>query len=108
MLLAIDTATNLAGIALLDTPRANHPSSSSNPDAAGANQATAGPCGPLGQSSERRRSVVVVSAARSGEAGQTPDPTRLSLSPAAEPNVRGAYQWQTGRNHTVELMPNVM
>jgi len=43
MLLAIDTATNLAGIALLD-----------------------------------------------------------------EQAVRGAYQWQTGRNHTVELMPNII
>lgn len=72
MLLAIDTATNLAGIALLDEQQASSPLNPHADDFA------------LGDFGQRFRPSAV------------------------EQNVRASYQWQTGRNHTVELMPNIM
>ena len=92
MLLAIDTATNLAGIALLDGGR---PSASAEfadgivVDTATEPSTPAGSTGPEGDLLQGRAGDV-----RPSAGGQV--------------RVRGAYQWQTGRNHTVELMPNII
>ena len=116
MLLAIDTATNLAGIALLDG--GGLPLFSREQEALGAGMATEPPtpARPPGYSAGRNLdSEVLVSDEMQTRSGGGPlrSSSRSSGEHEGLPRdellrVRDAYQWQTGRNHTVELMPKII